>query len=95
MNKANVAELQKQLEDAERKVEMTEQTRIMHGITCPEQQGIKLDLTPTIKVNFERMTVKVMLDTDSLVTIVPAKMFLEVLVKHCLADQTSEEWKDS
>ena len=70
---------------------MTEQTRIMHGITCPEQQGIKLGLTPIVKVNFEGMTVKALLDTDSLVTIVSAKMFLEVLVKHCLPDQTSEE----
>ena len=47
----------------------------MHGITCPEQQGIKLGLTPTIKINFEGMTVNILLDTDSPVKIVSAKSF--------------------
>ena len=46
LSKARVAELQKQLQDAEREMAMGEQTRTMHGITFPEQQrGVKLGLT--------------------------------------------------
>ena len=33
-----VAELQKQLQDTEREVAMTKQTRTNHGITCPDHR---------------------------------------------------------
>ena len=58
LSKAKVAELQKQLQDAEREMAMDEQTRTMHGITCPDQQrDVKLGLTPTTEVNFEGMNI--------------------------------------
>ena len=96
LSKARVAELQKQLQDAEREMAMGEQTRIMHGITCPDQQrDVKLGLTPTTEVNFEGMNVQALLDTGSPVTIVSAKFLFQALAKHCLPDQTVKEWEDS
>ena len=95
LKKAKVAELQKELQDVEREVAMAEQTRTMHGITCPEQQGVKLGLTPTTEVNFEGMNVQALLDTGSPVTIVSAKFLFQALAKHHPPDQTIEEWEDS
>ena len=95
LKKAEVAKLQKQLQDVEREVAMGEQTRTMHGISCPQHQGVKLGLTPTTEVNFEGTNVQALLDTGSPVTIVSAKFLFQALSKHRLPDQTVEEWKDS
>ena len=94
LKKAEVAELQKKLQDVEREVAMVEQARMMHGITCPQQQGVKLGLTPTTEVNFEGTNVQALLDTGSPVTIVSAKFLFQTLAKHRLPDQTVEEWED-
>ena len=74
---------------------MTEQARTMHGITCPEQLGVKLGLAPTVEIMFEGTTVQALLDTGSPVTIVSAKFLFEALAKHRLPEQTIEEWKHS
>ena len=75
---------------------MDEQTRIMHGITCPDQQrDVKLGLTPNTEVNFEGMNVQALLDTGSPVTIVSAKFLFQALAKHRLPDQTVKEWEVS
>ena len=58
------------MQDAEREMAIVEQTRTMHGITCPEQQqDVKL---PTTKANFEGVNVQALLDTGSPVKIVSA-----------------------
>ena len=74
---------------------MGEQTRTMHGSSCPQQRGVKLGLTPTAEVNFEGTNVQALLDTGSPVTIVSAKFLFQALSKHHLPDQTVEGWKDS
>ena len=48
---------------------MTEQTRTLHVITCPEKLGVKLGLIPTVEIMFEGTTVQALLDTGSRVTI--------------------------
>ena len=70
----------------EREVAMGEQTRTMHRITCPQQQGVKLGLTPATEVNFEGTNVQALLDTGSPVTIVSAKFLFQTLAKHRLPD---------
>jgi len=94
-NKARVAELQKQLQDAEREAALTEQTRTMHGITCSEQQGVRLGPTPTTEVNLEGTDVQALLDTGSPVTIVSVQFLFQALAKHRLPSQSIEEWQDS
>ena len=80
--------MQKKLQDVEREVAMVEQARTMHGITCPQQQSVKLGLTPTTEVNFEGTNVQALLDTGSPVTIVSAKFLFQTLAKHRLPNQT-------
>ena len=47
----------------EREKAMAEQTRTMHGITFPPEQGVKLGLTPTTEVNFEGTNIQGQSDT--------------------------------
>ena len=59
---------------------MTEETRTMHGITCLEQQSVKLGLTPTVEIPV--MTVQALLYTGSSVTIISNKFLFEALSRH-------------
>ena len=74
---------------------LNKQEQCMELATCPEQQSVKLGLTPTTEVNFKGMNVQALLDTGSPVTIVSAKFLFQALAKHHPPDQTIEEWEDS
>lgn len=89
-----IAELRRQLQEAEVEETMAEVVAMMHVLQPGEQQNrVPLGPTLTAEVKFEGRPVQALLDTGSPVTIVSLEFLLQTLAKQRPASQTVAEWQ--
>lgn len=89
-----VAELRRQLEEAELQEALSRRSATMHGIRSEEASG-SAQLGPTLMadVELEGSQTKALLDTGSPVTIVSLQFLLDALAKQRPESQSPEDWK--
>ena len=89
-----IAELRRQLQEAEVEETMAEVVAMMHVLQPGEQENrVPLGPTLTAEVKFEGRPVQALLDTGSPVTIVSLEFLLQTLAKQRPASQTVAEWQ--
>ena len=88
-----VAELRRQLQEAEVEDSMTEVVATMYVLHTGEENHTFLGPTLTVQVKFEWSPVRALLDTGLPVTIVSMEFLLWTLAKRRPVGQTTEEWE--
>ena len=88
-----VAEIRRQLEEAELQEALTRRSATMHGIQSEGASGIaQLGPTPMADVELEGSQTRALLDTGSPVTIVSLQFLLDALAKQRPEGQSPENW---
>ena len=89
-----IAELRRQLQEAEVEETMAEVVAMMHVLQPGEQENrVPLGPTLTAEMKFEGRPVQALLDTGSPVTIVSLEFLLQTLAKQWPSSQTVAEWQ--
>ena len=89
-----IAELHRQLQEAELNEALTKASATMHVIrSTGTSKSAQLGPTPTANVELEGSVTKALLDTGSPVTIVSLQFLLEALARQRPKSQSAEDWR--
>ena len=89
-----IAELRRQLQEAELNEALTKASATMHVIrSTGTSKSAQLGPTPTANVELEGSVTKALLDTGSPVTIVSLQFLLEALARQRPKSQSAEDWR--
>ena len=89
--KEKVAELRRQLQEAERSLTISEVATRLHGIEV-EPREAQLGPVLTVEVQMEGVPVRALIDTGSPATIVDLEFLVNALAKKRESDQSPPEW---